>query len=246
MNLSRRTLLAATGATAAVAATSATTLVATAGAAQAQPVVAGETAGTVGFDELLQRAETLLTGGAFDPSDPDVVAAVAALDTTAKGLWETLDRSAGRTALWPDLSPVTDPGNFGQSYTRLRTLATAWATPGTSLAGSAETADALVAALRFTYDTAYNPAKRETGNWWFWEIGAPRALMDCSVLLRGRLPATDLTDYLAVVDRFCPNADRRTNSPHARRDRRQPHRQGRHRRAARTAGTGRGQAGIGP
>ncbi|MFE7389204.1 polysaccharide lyase 8 family protein [Streptomyces sp. NPDC057582] len=213
MNLSRRTLLAATGATAAVAATSATTLVATAGAAQAQPVAAGETAGTVGFDALLQRAETLLTGGAFDLSDPDVVAAVATLDTTARGLWETLDRSAGRTALWPDLSPVTDPGNFGQSYTRLRTLATAWATSGTSLAGSAETADALVAALRFTYDTAYNPAKRETGNWWFWEIGAPRALMDCSVLLRGRLPATDLTDYLAVVDRFCPNADRRTNSP---------------------------------
>jgi hyaluronate lyase len=213
MNLSRRTLLAATGATAAVAATSATTLVATAGAAQAQPVAAGETAGTVGFDALLQRAETLLTGGAFDPSDPDVVAAVATLDTTAKGLWETLDRSAGRTALWPDLSPVTDPGNFGQSYTRLRTLATAWATSGTSLAGSAETVDALVTALRFTYDTAYNPAKRETGNWWFWEIGAPRALMDCSVLLRGRLPATDLTDYLAVVDRFCPNADRRTNSP---------------------------------
>lgn len=130
MNVSRRTLLAATGATAAI---SATTLATSAGAARAQsgdtadePV---ETVGTVGFDALLQRAETLLTGGAFDPSDADFAAAVAALDATAKGLWETLDRSAGRTALWPDLSPATDPGNFGQSYTRLRTLATAWATP---------------------------------------------------------------------------------------------------------------------
>ncbi|SFS47754.1 polysaccharide lyase 8 family protein [Streptomyces sp. ok210] len=214
MNVSRRTLLAATGATAAI---SATTLATSAGAARAQsgdtadePV---ETVGTVGFDALLQRAETLLTGGAFDPSDADFAATVAALDATAKGLWETLDRSAGRTALWPDLSPATDPGNFGQSYTRLRTLATAWATPGTSLAGSAEAADTLVAALRFAHDTAYNPAKRETGNWWFWEIGAPRALMDCSVLLRDRLPAADLAAYLAVVDRFCPDADRRTNSP---------------------------------
>ncbi|MET8514686.1 polysaccharide lyase 8 family protein [Streptomyces sp. NPDC005077] len=214
MNLSRRTLLAATGATAAI---SATTLATSAGAAHAQTGDAAgeafEAVGTVGFDALLQRAETLLTGGAFDPSDADFAAAVAALDATAKGLWETLDRSAGRTALWPDLSPVTDPGNFGQSYTRLRTLATAWATPGTSLAGSAEAADALVAALRFAHDTAYNPAKRETGNWWFWEIGAPRALMDCAVLLRDRLPAADLTAYLAVVDRFCPDADRRTNSP---------------------------------
>ncbi|WP_328625245.1 polysaccharide lyase 8 family protein [Streptomyces sp. NBC_00353] len=214
MNLSRRTLLAATGATAAV---SATTLATSAGAAHAQSGdaagEASEAVATVGFDALLKRAETLLTGGAFDPSDADFAAAAAALNATAKGLWDTLDRSAGRTALWPDLSPVTDPGNFGQSYTRLRTLATAWATPGTSLAGSAEVADALVAALRFAHDTAYNPAKRETGNWWFWEIGAPRALMDCAVLLRDRLPAADLAAYLAVVDRFCPDADRRTNSP---------------------------------
>ncbi|MFF1836557.1 polysaccharide lyase 8 family protein [Streptomyces sp. NPDC058231] len=214
MNLSRRTLLATTGATAAL---SAATLAGSAGVAHARSggtaADAPEPVDAIGFDALLERAETLLTGGAFDPSDADFSAGVAALETTAQGLWDTLDRSAGRTALWPDLSPVTDPGNFGQSYTRLRTLATAWATPGTSLAGSAETADALVAALRFAHDSAYNPAKRETGNWWFWEIGAPRALMDCSVLLRDRLPAADLTDYLAVVDRFCPDADRRTNSP---------------------------------
>ncbi|MFG2631164.1 polysaccharide lyase 8 family protein [Streptomyces sp. NPDC048473] len=212
MNLSRRTLLAASSATAV---TAATTLMTSAGAAHAWPVAAAsaEAAATADFDTLLQRAEALLTGGGFDPADTDFTAALAALDTTAKGLWDTVDRSAGRTALWPDLAPLTDPGNFGQSYTRLRTIAVAWATEGTSLAGSTEVADALVAALRFTYDTAYNPAKRETGNWWFWEIGAPRALMDCSVILRDRLPAADLTDYLSVVDRFCPDADRRTNSP---------------------------------
>ncbi|MFJ8854854.1 polysaccharide lyase 8 family protein [Streptomyces sp. NPDC102437] len=210
MNLSRRTLLAASSATAVA-------LVTPAGAAHASPVAeaSGEAtaAPTAGFDTLLQRAESLLTGGGFDPADPDFATAVAALDTTAAELWDTLDRSAGRTALWPDLAPLTDPGNFGQSYTRLRTVTTAWATGGTSLAGSTQVADALVAALRFTHDTAYNPARRETGNWWFWEIGAPRALMDCSVILRDRLPAADLADYLAVVDRFCPDADRRTNSP---------------------------------
>lgn len=59
--------------------------------------------------------------------------------------------------------------------------------PGTSLSGSAEAADALVSALRFAHDTAYHPSAPESGNWWFWEIGAPRALMDACVLLRGRL-----------------------------------------------------------
>ncbi|WP_405698973.1 polysaccharide lyase 8 family protein [Streptomyces sp. NBC_01383] len=215
MQLSRRTLLAASGATAVGAA-----LAPTAGAAQAAaPEQAAGTAPDTrpiadqDFDGPLLRAETLITGGGFDPSDPDFAAALAALDSAAKELWDTLDRSAGRTALWADLSPVTDPGNFGQSYTRLRTLATAWATPGASLAGDAATADALLGALRFTYDTAYHPQAGESGNWWFWEIGAPRALMDCCVLLRGLLSGGDLTDYLGVVDRFCPDADRRTNSP---------------------------------
>ncbi|MGZ2361436.1 polysaccharide lyase 8 family protein [Streptomyces sp. 372A] len=202
MRLSRRTLLAASGATASVVLTTGPGRAAT---REEEPVN--------DFGVLLERAGGLLTGGAFDPSDPDFAAGVAALDGTAGALWDTLDRTAGRTALWPDLAPLTDPGNFGQSYTRLRTLAVAWATPGTALSGSAETADALLGALRFAYDTAYHPSARETGNWWFWEIGAPRALMDCCVLLRERLPAADLADYLAVVDRFCPDADRRTNSP---------------------------------
>lgn len=206
MQLSRRSLLAAT------AVTGATALVTAAGPAQALPS-GGAEASAVDIPALLSRAETLITGGGFDPADPDFAAAVTTLDGTARGLWDTLDRSPSRSALWPDLAPLAAPGNFGQSYTRLRTLATAWATPGTSLTADATVADALVAALRLTYDTAYNPARPESGNWWFWEIGAPRALMDTAVLLRDRLPAADLADYLSVVDRFCPNADRRTNSP---------------------------------
>ncbi|GHB48137.1 lyase [Streptomyces viridiviolaceus] len=207
MRLSRRSLLAATAATGTAA------LVTTAGTVHARAATGTGEAAEAGVPALLERAEALLTGGDLDPADPDFAAAVAALDSTAKEHWDTLDRSAARTALWTDLAPLADPGNFGQSYTRLRTIATAWATPGTSLTAEAAVADALVAALRFTYDTAYNPARRETGNWWFWEIGAPRALMDSAVLLRDRLPAADLADYLSVVDRFCPDADRRTNSP---------------------------------
>ncbi|MFJ8076380.1 polysaccharide lyase 8 family protein [Streptomyces sp. NPDC096176] len=165
------------------------------------------------YDALLDRTARQLAGGDFDPGDPDFATALAALDSTAGDLWTRLDRSASRSALWSDLSPVTDPGNFGQSYTRLRTLATAWTTPGTSFTGSAELSSALVAALRFLHDRAYNATARESGNWWFWEIGSPRALMDCCVLLRTVVPAADLALYLRTVDTFVPTPDRRTNSP---------------------------------
>lgn len=165
------------------------------------------------YDTLLDRAARLLTGDGVDPGDTGVAAALHRLDSTATALWEQLDRSPSRTALWSDLTPVTAPGNFGQSYTRLRTLATAWATPGTTLSDSPQAADALTGALRFLDRNAYHADARESGNWWFWEIGAPRALLDTCVLLRGRLPDDELARYLAAVDRFCPDPDRRTNLP---------------------------------
>ncbi|MEU1150444.1 polysaccharide lyase 8 family protein [Streptomyces sp. NPDC005863] len=181
------------------------------------PSVAGGTAWGAaqedGFAPLLARAADQLTGGDFDAADPDFADALKTLDSQATGWWGTLDRSAGRTALWPDLAPAADPGNFGQSYTRLRTLATAWATPGTSLTGHADTRDALLDALRFLHSVAYRPGRPESGNWWFWEIGAPRALMDTCVLLREHLPADDLAAYTETVAAFCPDPDRRTGTP---------------------------------
>lgn len=165
------------------------------------------------YDTLLARAAAQLTGGAFDAADPDFAAALKVLDTQASGWWRDLDRSDGRSALWADLSPAKDPGNFGQSYTRLRTIATAWATPGTSLSDSTEAADTLLGALRFLHADAYNTGRPESGNWWFWEIGAPRALMDTCVLLREKIPAADLAKYTSTVAKFCPDPDRRTNIP---------------------------------
>lgn len=206
----RRTLLAASAGTLLVPAT-ATAAYATAPGAAAP----GRPAAAAPADEeaLLERAARMLAGDGYDPADPDFAAALARLDAEARRWWDTLDRSAGRTALWPDLVPVADAGNFGQCYPRLRTLATAWAAPGTSLTGRADVAAALLDALRFLHATAYHPGRTQTGNWWFWEIGAPRALLDCCVLLRAALPVADLAAYLATVDRFVPDPDRRTGSP---------------------------------
>ncbi|WP_327294152.1 MULTISPECIES: polysaccharide lyase 8 family protein [unclassified Streptomyces] len=215
--LSRRTLLAAGAASVAVPVIAGAAGSGTAQAAARTTAATGSAADTTGttdmYEAALARAEQLITGGEFDASDPDFAAALATLDASAADFWKRLDRTAARTALWPDYVPVTDPGMFSQSYTRLRTLATAWATTGAALNGSVEVADALVSALRFLHDTAYNPDKRESGNWWFWEIGAPRALLDNCVLLRTRIPADDLAAHLASVEKFAPNPDRRTNSP---------------------------------
>ena len=97
---------------------------------------------------------------------------------------------------------VSDEGHTTLSYARVRTLALA--DPG----ATARIADA----PRFLHDNAFHPGAEETGNWWHWEIGTPRILLDICVLLRAHLPEADLTRYLAAVRRFCPDSDHRTKT----------------------------------
>ncbi|WP_433328343.1 polysaccharide lyase 8 family protein [Spirillospora sp. CA-294931] len=196
MDLTRRTLLAA-------------------GAGGLLLPIAGRAhaAGADEFATLRLRAAELATGGAIDPGDPVLAPAIAKLDRKARGHWTTLDRSASRIALWPDLTPLTSGMNIWLSYDRLAVITTAWATPGTGLYRDETVAGAVTEGLAFLNDRAYNPSAKETGNWWPWEIGAPQALMATCVLLLDRVPAERIAAYCAAVDRFCPNPDRRTNLP---------------------------------
>lgn len=249
MNLSRRTLLAATGATAV---TAATTLMTTAGTAHASPVAdASAEDGTTaappcGFDTLLQRAESLLTGGGFDPADPDFTDAVAALDTTAGDLWDTLDRGsrphralAGpRTAhrpgqLRPELHPAAHRrdrlGHRGHLSRRKR-------------AGGG----------RPRRRTALHPRHRvqpgQARDRKLVVLGDRRPACTDGLLRRPARPASRRRPGGLSRGRrpLLPGRGPPHQLPHTPRDRGEPHRQGRHRGVARAAGTRPGQARVGP
>ncbi|MFI6482657.1 polysaccharide lyase 8 family protein [Nonomuraea sp. NPDC050663] len=175
------------------------------------PLIPAGASARTEFDALRARAAALITGGAFDTADPALAAPLARLGQSAADLRRTLVTAAGRMHLWADLPLTGVSGDIASSYTRLRTLATAWATPGTIQYGDADLAELVLDGLDFLYGHAYNESKRELGNWWHWEIGAPRALMDTCVLLDDLVTPEQRAAWIRAVDRFCPNADRRTN-----------------------------------
>jgi len=163
------------------------------------------------FDVLRVRWAELNTGGAIDPADPAYGAALAKLGAQAQQFVDTLIVDNARTALWADLPLSPSSGNFSISYTRLKTIALARATPGTGIAPGV--GELLSGALDFLNGHSFNETLKETGNWWFWEIGAPRALLDTCVLAYDALSADQLSAYLKAVDHFVPDPNRRTNSP---------------------------------
>ncbi|GAA2147021.1 polysaccharide lyase 8 family protein [Glycomyces algeriensis] len=168
---------------------------------------------TLDFNGLRARAAELLVGGEFDPSDPEYAPAIARIETEAAELWDTMDRSEGRTAVWPDLDPVSKAANFNNSFRQLYRIATAWATPGTSQYGDEAIAAAIAESLGLLYDEGYNERVEQVDNWYWWEIGSPTALLKMCVILYDHIPAERMQQYFAAVDRWCPDADMRVVNP---------------------------------
>ncbi|MFF4196705.1 polysaccharide lyase 8 family protein [Nonomuraea sp. NPDC001831] len=168
-------------------------------------------AGPADFARLRAKAAELITGGDLDPRDPAFAAPLARLDATALAHRASMNLAPGRTHLWPDLPLTGVSGDIATSHQRLRALATAWASRGSALYADETLAAQIIGGLDLLYERAYNEGKRETGNWWHWEIGAPRALMDTCVLMHDAVDAGRRAAWIRAVDRFCPNPDRRTN-----------------------------------
>ncbi|MFD0386076.1 hypothetical protein ACFQ2B_37885 [Streptomyces stramineus] len=154
------------------------------------------------FGVLRRRWRDLMLGTGFDPAaDP------YAADLRRTGELARTYRAAmrpGPTALWPD-APFDPPAGITRSYARLHTMAQAYRQPGTGLTGDTGLATDTLAGLDHLHQRIYHPGTTRYGNWWEWQIGSPRLLLDTLTLLYDEAP-TRLGQHLAAVDHFVPDA----------------------------------------
>ncbi|MFE6967820.1 polysaccharide lyase 8 family protein [Isoptericola sp. NPDC057653] len=155
--------------------------------------------------ELVERWAVLQTGGpGLDLTDAHVKAAVKRVDRAATTVLTTLDRSAGRTALWPDLADWTRSNTVTTTFKRLRSIAVAWATPGTSVAADPAVAADVADGITWMHDHVYGPGIPRFDNDWDWEIGSASALVDTLVVLREHL-GDALARSTAAIDHYTPD-----------------------------------------
>ncbi|MEW2522909.1 polysaccharide lyase 8 family protein [Actinacidiphila alni] len=145
--------------------------------------------------------------GAYDTSDQVIARYAQASADTAHGLWSTLNTANSRTYLWQDLDSSTVSAVQRDVVGRLRQLALAYASPGSSLSGST----ALLADLRSALDW-FLAHKYGVGasydNWWDFQIGIPLALNDICVALYDKLTAAEIATAMAAIARYLPDPSR--------------------------------------
>ncbi|MFC6594267.1 polysaccharide lyase family 8 super-sandwich domain-containing protein [Kitasatospora paranensis] len=165
---------------------------------------AGAHAAADPYATLADRWRQLLVGTGYDPAAEPFVTALATTADQAAGYRAAMTPAAA--SLWPDLPLGSVSANVTGSLTRLRTMALAYAQPGTSLTGDTGLAAAVATGLDHLTTHAYTPATTGYGNWWDWQIGAPEALLDVCVLMAGQLDAALLATCCAAVDHFVPDS----------------------------------------
>lgn len=170
------------------------------------------------FDALREKWFNYLTGGAqIDLSDADIRSAVEAnalkvTNEAKSGVWDTLNKDAGRTYLWSDYNSTTNSSHVTLSYNRLKDMAIAYATPGTELYHNAQLKTDIIAGLDWMNQNRYNTTRATYNNWWDWEIGSPLSLADIVTLMYDDLTDQQIRAYTGTIDRFIPDPTKRLGS----------------------------------
>lgn len=108
-------------------------------------------------------------------------------------------------SLWPD-APFDPPAGITLSFSRLWTMAQAYVCEGTGATGDAALLADVLRGFDHVTTTVYNPSTTRYGNWWEWQIGSPRLLMDIVAALHDELGADRRDKAFAAVDHFVPDS----------------------------------------
>jgi hyaluronate lyase len=185
--------------------------------ALAAAIVCGAAHAEDRFDALRGRwQEQLLGAASLDRSDADVKAQLQARSRAVEGFLARMNTAPDAQYLWDDAAAFNDPKGLLASAAvtanalRLRQMALAYATPGSSLHRDAALGKATLAGLDWLVTRHYRAGKPAIGNWWDWQIGTPLYLLDVLSLMDATAEVRERT--LAAVNWYVPDPRYRTRS----------------------------------
>ncbi len=150
---------------------------------------------------LVRRRWLKVSAGAgFDPAAEPYRRRLARLGERAARHRDTM--APRDSSLWPDL-PFP---SFAATPKRLQAMARAYVLQGTGVTGDASLAEAVATGIDHYRRHVYAADADPVGNWWTWQIGVPKRLLDAAVLLGRRLGERRSAALRDAVDHFVPES----------------------------------------
>ncbi|MFC6083441.1 polysaccharide lyase 8 family protein [Sphaerisporangium aureirubrum] len=150
------------------------------------------------FVRLRRRWREVTAGAPFDAAAEPYRGRLARLGRKVARFRDAMAPADG--SLWPDLAFPA----FAAVPARLLTMARAYVLPGTGLTGDPGLAAAVAAGVDHYRRQVYPAGAAQEGNWWHWQIGVPKKLLDAAVLIGPHLTAAQTAGLRDAVDHFVP------------------------------------------
>ncbi|MER5448847.1 polysaccharide lyase 8 family protein [Streptomyces sp. NPDC002764] len=155
------------------------------------------------YEDLRLRWLDIALGTGYDPAAEPYASRLARTGELARAFRAAMAPTP--TSLWPGC-PYDPPAGITQSYSRLWTMTQACVQQGTGSTGDPGLLADVLRGLDHLSATVYNPSTTRYGNWWEWQIGSPRLLMDITAALYDHLSEARRQAACAAVDHFVPDA----------------------------------------
>ncbi len=155
------------------------------------------------YETLRRRWLGIALGTGYDATAQPYASRLAETGRLARDLWAGMAPTAN--SLWPG-HPFDPPSGITRSYSRLWTMTQAYLQQGTGSTADPGLLAGILRGLDHLSATVYNPTTTRYGNWWEWQIGSPRLLMDITAALYDQLDGARVAAACAAVDHFVPDS----------------------------------------
>lgn len=163
------------------------------------------------FGELRKKWKDVLTGGThYDSATPEIAAKIRQIENTAISYRDSLKQGTDRincNCLWPASSTELSARSYiFTSYDRIKALALAYTTHGSSLQYDSTLKTDIIEALDWLNANRFNSTKPGPGTsqWWYIEIGSPLRLGEIMVMMYDDLSPEQIAAWTAAIDYNSP------------------------------------------
>lgn len=158
---------------------------------------------------LRQKWSDSLTGGDYDASDPDIQGRISSAIGSASGYYSSMEKQIGASTqrLWPDLTLEYSSSGEGLHNTverlRLMALGYSYQKENTNLK------TAVLNGLGYLSERVYHDGvayvKKGDLNWYYWEIGVPKNLVDILTVMYDEIAPGLRNSLVSAIRHFTAN-----------------------------------------
>ena len=107
--------------------------------------------------------------------------------------------------IWDDLADYSKSANLTKTYRRLEQIAKSVTNPKSKYYNDKEVINIVKRSMKLMEDNYYNENTESKGNWWDYEIGAPRAINNILTIMNQYFSKEEIVKLLRPISKMVPN-----------------------------------------